>query len=283
MGQRHVAVGLQHLVPVAGLQMHRLGGADLEQGGGRHAPGRRRRQQNQRGDLHARRQHLRQQPAHGMAHQDGRRFQRVRFPLPGRRHNRPGRWCPARRAALFVMKAQARRGDGITGGFEFLLQTVQRPGPQKAPWIITTGGFGVPLCQVLEGGNHRFIGLALERHDQAGQRFQADPLAGGEFRLMRRQVDVAILAGEAHGEPFLALAAILAVKRHAHQMLGQIIGHPVVHLGDDFGLVGADFFLQLAQRRLSGCLALVDAALRHLPAFHASDRCACRQRPCRSG
>ena len=38
MGHRHVAVGLQNLVPVTGLHMHGLGGADLEQGGGRDTP-----------------------------------------------------------------------------------------------------------------------------------------------------------------------------------------------------------------------------------------------------
>ena len=72
MGQRHIAAGFQHLIPIARLQMHRLGGADLEQGGGRHAPWRRRRQQNQRTHLEPRRQHLRQQSAHGMPHQNGR-------------------------------------------------------------------------------------------------------------------------------------------------------------------------------------------------------------------
>ncbi len=40
---------------------------------------------------------------------------------------------------------------------------------------------------------------------------------------------------------------------------------PAGGFGEDFGLVGAGLFVQLAQRRLARGFAGVDAALRHLP------------------
>src|ERR1043166_9460083 len=50
-------------------------------------------------------------------------------------------------------------------------------------------------------------------------------------------------------------------------MRGQIVGQPLVVLAQELGLAGADLFLKLAQRRFLRRLAIVDAALRHLPAF----------------
>src|SRR5215469_13062859 len=84
---------------------------------------------------------------------------------------------------------------------------------------------------------------------------------------MRMKIDVAVLARETHGEPFLALAAKFAVKGYSQQMRRQIIGHPVWHFGNYPGLVGARFFFQFAQCRLARLFALVNATLRHLPAF----------------
>ena len=60
------------------------------------------------------------------------------------------------------------------------------------------------------------------------------------------KIDVAIFAQETQRKPLLALAAIFTVKGYAHQMRRQIISNPIVHLSDDFGLVGAGFFLQFA-------------------------------------
>src|SRR5512143_3705076 len=50
-------------------------------------------------------------------------------------------------------------------------------------------------------------------------------------------------------------------------MLGQIVGQPLIHLGEIIGLIGSHFFLQLAQTCLQRRLTLVDSALRHLPTF----------------
>src|SRR5262249_19579451 len=78
------------------------------------------------------------------------------------------------------------------------------------------------------------------------------------------EVDVAVPAGEAGGEPFLLLSAILAVPGDADQMGRQVIAQPV-GLMQPLSPVCADLFLELAQRRRPRILVPVDAALRHLP------------------
>ena len=54
---------------------------------------------------------------------------------------------------------------------------------------------------------------------------------------------------------------------HADELRRQIVWPPVRALSNDLRAVGADFLLQLAQRGAAWILALVDAALRHLPRF----------------
>ena len=83
--------------------------------------------------------------------------------------------------------------------------------------------------------------------------------------LVDRDIDVA--AQEAHGEPFLALAAIAALPDRADHVIGQVVIMPVGRFGDDLGEVRrhAGFLLQLAERRHQRVLTLVDAALWHLP------------------
>ena len=128
MRQSDVPLRLQNLIPVARLQMHGLGGADLEQGGGRHAPRRRRRQQNKGRNLGAGSQHLGQQAAHGMAHQNRRRLQGGNFLFQVGGVIRQARGGQGGGCGRQVVKAQGGRGDMIAGGFEFLLEPVQRPG-----------------------------------------------------------------------------------------------------------------------------------------------------------
>ena len=55
------------------------------------------------------------------------------------------------------------------------------------------------------------------------------------------------------------------------QIARQLIGQPVARLGEDLGLMRADFFVQLAHCRVARRLALVDAALRHLPGARRID------------
>ena len=50
-------------------------------------------------------------------------------------------------------------------------------------------------------------------------------------------------------------------------MRRQIVFQPFVEFAEELGIVGADFLLQFAERGLERRFALVDPALRHLPAF----------------
>ena len=117
------------------------------------------------------------------------------------------------------------------------------------------------------GGDHFGVGVALERHNQVRQGFDGKPFPFRKFRLRRRDIDVGIGAGETQRDPFLALAAITAVQRDAEQVLRQVVGQPLVHLAQKFGLVGAGLFLQFAKACFAGRFAIVDSALRHLPAL----------------
>src|SRR5688572_20815427 len=90
------------------------------------------------------------------------------------------------------------------------------------------------------------IELALEGHDQVGNLFQIGPAPGGEFRILGGDVDVAILAEEAEGIPFLALAAEPALPDLRHQLGRQIILQPILALADIAGAVGADLLAHLA-------------------------------------
>src|SRR6266478_5048855 len=67
----------------------------------------------------------------------------------------------------------------------------------------------VPRAILGELGEHLEIELALERHDQLGQPLGRDPFPGVELGMLGGGgVDIAILAGKAHREPFLPLAAV---------------------------------------------------------------------------
>src|SRR5690242_8347967 len=85
--------------------------------------------------------------------------------------------------------------------------------------------------------------------------------------MRRREVDVGIRAGKAHGEPFLALAAPTPAPYLADELGRQIVVQPVAALGEDLRLGRADLLLELAPRRLARALPFVDAALRHLPSL----------------
>ena len=89
---------------------------------------------------------------------------------------------------------------------------------------IAAGGFQKELsgksraavaAQLVE---HREIQRALERHDQLGQPLGRDPFPGVEFGVLGSGgVDIAVLAGKAHREPFLPLAAIAPAPGFARQ------------------------------------------------------------------
>src|SRR3546814_10029110 len=84
--------------------------------------------------------------------------------------------------------------------------------------------------------------------------------------MFRMDVDVVVLAHEAHKEPVLALAAIFAAPHLADQMVGQIVEIFLAAARDDLDqpAVHAGFLAEFADRRFLGLLAVVDSALRHL-------------------
>src|SRR5262249_27181569 len=89
------------------------------------------------------------------------------------------------------------------------------------------------------------IDRALERHNQCGQIMHGNPAPGLEFRVIGVEVDVLVLALEAHHKPFLPLAAITAAPDPADQLRRQFISQPVLGFGDDRRLVRADLLAQL--------------------------------------
>src|SRR6266849_2782087 len=120
-------------------------------------------------------------------------------------------------------------------------------------------------AELAELGEDVAVELALERHDERRQIGRRYPFPRVELGMPGSEVDVAILAGEAHGEPFLHLPAIAPVPGAAGGALRYVIAQPLRAFGEELGLVGADLLLELAQRRGARRLAAVDAALRHLP------------------
>src|SRR6185312_8429335 len=80
-----------------------------------------------------------------------------------------------------------------------------------------------------------------------------------------RDVDLALRAGEADGEPFLRLAAIAAVPGLADQVARNVVAEPFGNFAETFDRADICFFVQLAQRRRPRLFAVIDAALRHLP------------------
>ena len=125
-------VRLEDGIPETDIEQHGLGAGDFHQGCRRYAPGRGRRQQDRRVDIvTARRQHLRQEPAHGVTNQDAGAIQAIpEISQIGGVINQAGLPQFRRRLRLVVM---AQTGDMhfIPLGAEFLGKAVQRPGRDK--------------------------------------------------------------------------------------------------------------------------------------------------------
>src|SRR5499426_2751246 len=123
--------------------------------------------------------------------------------------------------------------------------------------------------------DHAFVGLALERHDQAGNIFHRLPAPFDELRLVAAgrvlDVDLAVLAGEAQGKPFLRLAAIFAVPGLADDLPRDVVGEPLVDRRQMLDRADVGLLAQFAQRAAVRVLARVDPALRHLPGMRHVD------------
>src|SRR3984957_10723261 len=126
-----------------------------------------------------------------------------------------------------------------------------------------------------EFADHAFVHRALERHNEARNILQWLPAPGGKFRLVRAgwmgQIDLALVAGEAHREPFLGFAAVFALPRLADNLARDIVLQPVGDFAQPLDGTDIGFLVQLPQRRRPGLFALIDAALRHLPGVRRID------------
>src|SRR5690606_8071146 len=124
--------------------------------------------------------------------------------------------------------------------------------------------------QVAKGRDDILVHLPLEWDDEVRQSFQFGPAPVAELRLHAAvtgpvDVDLALIAPETEGDPFLPLAAISSAPRHPDQVSGKIIGQPAVCLGQKLGRDDVRFLVQFAEGGCQRLLAGVDAALRHLP------------------
>src|SRR5260221_11867737 len=117
--------------------------------------------------------------------------------------------------------------------------------------------------------HHALIARPPERNAQRRQVLQRLPAPADELGLVAtpggRRVDLAVLAGEAHGEPFLPLPAIAALPGAAGDGARNIVDQPVGDLAELLHRADAGFLVELALRRRPGIFAGIDATLRHLP------------------
>src|SRR5690606_6674941 len=81
------------------------------------------------------------------------------------------------------------------------------------------------------------------------------------------KIDVAIAADQAHQEPDLLLAAVVAAPFATYPVLGHLVAQPVARTPDDAYVMRmqAHLLVQFAEHRLLGRFAARDAALRKLP------------------
>lgn len=93
------------------------------------------------------------------------------------------------------------------------------------------------------------IYVAFKRHSQLGHEIKRDPTP--IFKLSLEAVAcgdiyLAVISDKAHGEPFLALAAIAALERYSDKARRQFIGYPFWMLANDVDAGNACFLAQLA-------------------------------------
>ena len=91
-------------------------------------------------------------------------------------------------------------------------------------------------------------------------------MPGGMFH-----VDLVVVSGKAHGEPFLRLAAVFALPRLAHDFTRNVVFQPVSDLAEPFHRADIGLFAQFPHRRRPRLFAFIDAALRHLPRMREVD------------
>src|SRR5579862_7237587 len=96
---------------------------------------------------------------------------------------------------------------------------------------------------------HAFINRAFERHDKVRDILQRLPAPGGKFRLLRAggmsEVDLALVAGKAHREPFLSLAAVFALPSLADDLARDVVLQPVGDFAQPLDGTDIGFLVQL--------------------------------------
>src|SRR5215475_6366326 len=101
--------------------------------------------------------------------------------------------------------------------------------------------------------DHALIDRALERDDQLGKVFHRLPAPVHEFSLVTaagaRDIDLVVLAGEADGEPFLALAAIAALPGAPRHGARDVVDQPVGDLAELLHRTHAGLLVKLALGR----------------------------------
>src|SRR5262245_45873799 len=80
-----------------------------------------------------------------------------------------------------------------------------------------------------------------------------------------RDINLALIAGEAKCEPLLRLSPIAAAPSLARNYARNVVNEPFRNLAQLFDRADAGLFIEFTQGRFVGVFPGVDAALRHLP------------------
>src|SRR4051812_37613855 len=117
--------------------------------------------------------------------------------------------------------------------------------------------------------HHPCVSLPLERHHQRREIVHFLPAPGDEFRLVAAAgifyIDLTVIAGEAQSVPFLLLPAIFSVPGGADDVARDVVVQPLADLAEFLDRADIGLLIKFAQRGLVAVLAVIDAALRHLP------------------
>src|SRR5262249_7902074 len=95
------------------------------------------------------------------------------------------------------------------------------------------------------------------------------PAPGIEFGLMATcaQINLALVTGKPHCEPFLQLSTIFAFQGNTNRLWGQVVMDPFPRLTQNLYAAHAGFLVKLAESRSLRVFFMSDAALGHLPSL----------------
>src|ERR1700756_5547873 len=124
--------------------------------------------------------------------------------------------------------------------------------------------YGLAIRKRQEFLDHALIDRALERHDQPGEVLHRLPAPADELGLVPAagacDIDLIVLAGEAHREPLLPLAAVASLPGAPGDRARNIVGEPLADLAELLDRADAGLFVELALGGLPTILAGADAA-----------------------